>query len=29
MIHPPMEFRDEKHNLVGFDVDLGEEIAKS
>ncbi|MBE6065874.1 ABC transporter substrate-binding protein [Clostridium cochlearium] len=26
--YPPMEFRDEKHNLVGFDVDLGEEIAK-
>lgn len=26
--YPPMEFRDESHNLVGFDVDLGKEIAK-
>ncbi|WP_061995767.1 ABC transporter substrate-binding protein [Clostridium sp. ATCC 25772] len=26
--YPPMEFRDENHNLVGFDVDLGNEIAK-
>ena len=25
---PPMEFRDEKNNLVGFDIDLGNEIAK-
>lgn len=26
--YPPMEFRDEMHNLVGFDVDLGQEIGK-
>ena len=26
--YPPMEFRDSKNNLVGFDVDLGNEIAK-
>ena len=26
--YPPMEFRDEKHELVGFDIDLGNEIAK-
>lgn len=26
--YPPMEFRDEKNNIVGFDVDLGNEIAK-
>lgn len=26
--YPPMEFRDESHNLVGFDIDLGNEIAK-
>jgi polar amino acid transport system substrate-binding protein len=26
--YPPMEFRDESHNLVGFDIDLGKEIGK-
>lgn len=26
--YPPMEFRDSKNNLVGFDVDLGNEIGK-
>jgi polar amino acid transport system substrate-binding protein len=26
--YPPMEFRDEKNNLLGFDIDLGEEIGK-
>lgn len=26
--YPPMEFRDQNHNLVGFDVDLGEKIAE-
>ncbi|MCD3246076.1 amino acid ABC transporter substrate-binding protein [Clostridium botulinum C] len=26
--YPPMEFRDEKNNLVGFDIDLSNEIAK-
>ncbi len=26
--YPPMEYRDENNNLVGFDVDLGDEIAK-
>ncbi|WP_027624430.1 ABC transporter substrate-binding protein [Clostridium lundense] len=26
--YPPMEFRDENHNLVGFDIDLGQEIGK-
>ena len=26
--YPPMEFRDEKNNLVGFDIDLGNELAK-
>ncbi|EDS77688.1 amino acid ABC transporter, periplasmic amino acid-binding protein [Clostridium botulinum C str. Eklund] len=26
--YPPMEFRDEKNNLVGFDVDLAREIGK-
>jgi polar amino acid transport system substrate-binding protein len=26
--YPPMEFRDEKDNLVGFDIDLGNEIGK-
>lgn len=26
--YPPMEFRDESQKLVGFDIDLGEEIAK-
>lgn len=26
--YPPMEFRDESHNLVGFDVDLGKEVGK-
>ena len=26
--YPPMEFRDSKNELVGFDVDLGNEIAK-
>ncbi len=26
--YPPMEFRDAKNNLVGFDVDLGNEIGK-
>ncbi len=26
--YPPMEFRDEKNNLVGFDIDLGNEIGK-
>lgn len=26
--YPPMEFRDSKNNLVGFDVDLGYEIGK-
>lgn len=26
--YPPMEFRDEKNNLVGFDIDLANEIAK-
>lgn len=26
--YPPMEFRDESHNLVGFDIDLGQEIGK-
>lgn len=26
--YPPMEFRDSKNNLVGFDIDLGKEIAK-
>jgi polar amino acid transport system substrate-binding protein len=26
--YPPMEFRDSKNNLVGFDIDLGNEIGK-
>ncbi|OFI01565.1 cystine-binding periplasmic protein precursor [Clostridium acetireducens DSM 10703] len=26
--YPPMEFRDSQNNLVGFDIDLGKEIAK-
>lgn len=26
--YPPMEFRDSKNQLVGFDIDLGNEIAK-
>ncbi|QGU95609.1 transporter substrate-binding domain-containing protein [Clostridium bovifaecis] len=26
--YPPMEFRDEKNNIVGFDIDLANEIAK-
>jgi polar amino acid transport system substrate-binding protein len=26
--YPPMEFRDSKNDLVGFDVDLGKEIGK-
>lgn len=26
--YPPMEFRDENNNIVGFDIDLGNEIAK-
>ncbi|ABK61122.1 ABC transporter substrate-binding protein [Clostridium novyi] len=26
--YPPMEFRDEKNNLVGFDIDLAKEIGK-
>lgn len=26
--YPPMEFRDESNNLVGFDIDLGNEIGK-
>lgn len=26
--YPPMEFQDEKGNLVGFDIDLGNRIAK-
>lgn len=26
--YPPMEFRDEKNNLVGFDIDLANEIGK-
>ncbi len=26
--YPPMEFRDDKNNLVGFDIDLGNELAK-
>ncbi|MBU5483844.1 ABC transporter substrate-binding protein [Clostridium sp. MSJ-11] len=26
--YPPMEFRDENNNLVGFDIDLGNELAK-
>lgn len=26
--YPPMEFRDEKNNLLGFDIDLGEELGK-
>src|SRR3712207_7934652 len=26
--YPPMEFRDEKNNLVGFDIDLAREIGK-
>lgn len=26
--YPPMEFRDERGTLVGFDVDLGEELAR-
>ncbi|KEI00232.1 amino acid ABC transporter substrate-binding protein [Clostridium botulinum] len=26
--YPPMEFRDEKNNLIGFDIDLSNEIAK-
>jgi len=26
--YPPMEFKDESGNMVGFDVDLGKEIAK-
>ncbi|MGH4052976.1 MAG: ABC transporter substrate-binding protein [Clostridium sp.] len=26
--YPPMEFRDEKNELVGFDIDLGNEVAK-
>ena len=26
--YPPMEFRDSKNNLVGFDIDLGNEVAK-
>lgn len=25
---PPMEYRDDKNNLVGFDIDLGNELAK-
>ncbi|WP_051931931.1 transporter substrate-binding domain-containing protein [Clostridium sp. KNHs214] len=25
--YPPMKFRDSKNNLVGFDIDLGNEIA--
>ncbi len=26
--YPPMEFRDSKNKLVGFDVDLGNEVGK-
>lgn len=26
--YPPMEFRDSENKLVGFDIDLGEELAK-
>ena len=26
--YPPMEFRDSKNELVGFDIDLGNEVAK-
>lgn len=26
--YPPMEFRDSKNNLVGFDIDLGNDVAK-
>ncbi len=26
--YPPMEFRDEKNELAGFDIDLGKELAK-
>ncbi len=26
--YPPMEFRDKENKLVGFDIDLGNEIGK-